>query len=341
MKTFSENFTSYSVNEWIQKAEKDLKGKSISELSWSWTDAMSFPPVYFESPSAVNLNVPSSQSPWTITEIFDIHSPAQSNQDILEALSMGLESIHLKLHKRLTLDDWNLLLDKVILTYIHLFISFTEEAHSLDTLQDYLQEKEWDKSKLSILTSDDSGLPSHLQVCQQFSANLIIQTDMPAKNLAKQMLHAEQMLQASKNAKRFIFNITLSKSFYHNIAGIQAAKIVWQNILDANGLDPNTPIDCIAHIQDEDELDENTQKINATIQAVSAVSCGVAYLIIHPKQTVEDQKFERRINRNIQHLLKLESYMDRVMNPTEGAYYFDHLTKELAEAIWSEFQSMS
>jgi len=335
MKAFNSNFTTTSFSDWLQKAEKDLKGKSLDELSWSWNDTIKFPPLYFDSPS--ELIVPVSNKSWSICESFTVDSPTQSNNGILDGLSRGLESLHLMVSSPLSKADWAKLLDKVILTYITLYIS-CEEDSSLAALDSYLQDNEWTPDQLFVVVSDGTPIPERLKECQNVATQFNLNTKSLALDLAKQLQAAEQLLMGTTIKKNIIFNTLLSKNFYQNVASIQTLKILWQNILDAHQLDPNTRLQMVAHIQDHAGLDENTQKINATIQAISADVSGIDSLLIHPQSTAEDQGFERRINRNIQHLLKLESFLDQVMNPTEGSYYFDHLTKTLAEETWEIFK---
>ena len=339
MKAFASNFSAYSTQDWLQKTEKDLKGKSLDELSWSWDDNMAFAPAYFESLSA-DFKLQTNDKPWSIGESFTVKSPTETNHAILEALNMGVERLQLTLSDTLSKEDWTKLLDKVILNYIILCIDLNVDTRSAETLADYLKGQEWTPAQLYLITEPNTILPQPLMVSKCSSVDIHIQLDSPAKHLANQMRIAEQNLIETKQTKAIQFKMILSQSFYHNIAWIQAAQIIWQNILDAHQLDPISPIHMVAHIQDNPHLDENTQKINATIQAISAVVSGVQSLIIHPQVATQNPSFERRINRNIQHLMKLESYMDQVMNPTDGAYYFEQLTKELAERAWTHFQEL-
>ena len=72
--------------------------------------------------------------------------------------------------------------------------------------------------------------------------------------------------------------------------------------------------------------------------AMSAVIGGVNRLTILPA----DQKanaFTTRIARNVQHLLKMESYLDRVIDPSSGSYYIEKLTKLLVEKTWEKFSA--
>ena len=49
--------------------------------------------------------------------------------------------------------------------------------------------------------------------------------------------------------------------------------------------------------------------------------------------------FSRRIARNVQHLLKMESYLDRVQDPAAGSYYIETLSNQFAEKAWKVFQN--
>ena len=68
---------------------------------------------------------------------------------------------------------------------------------------------------------------------------------------------------------------------------------------------------------------------------MSAVLAGVESLTIDP---TEDSDFGKRISRNVQHLLQLESYLDRVADPSAGSYYIEQLTNQIAEAVWQRFR---
>jgi len=338
MKAWNGNFSTPTAQKWLEKVEKDLKGKSIDDLSWTWDDTLAFSPAYFVAPNA-DFKVLSQSRIWAITEPFTLSSPTQTNHDILEALNMGAEHIYVTITRDLSEAEWAALFNKVIFSYIQVTLNFSVNVAALASLDSFLQKSDWSPSQLFIIADQTAEIPANLILCRRVATEIHIRTDDSAMQLAKQMRQSEQILQKSKQPEHLYFNVHLNKSFYHNIAWIQALKILWQNILDAYQLDPNTPIHLTAHIQDNDKLDENTQKINATIQAISAVVCGIHSLLIHP-QPGPQKDFERRINRNIQHLLKLESYMDQVLNPTEGAYYFEHLTKELAEHAWAHFKKL-
>jgi methylmalonyl-CoA mutase len=44
-----------------------------------------------------------------------------------------------------------------------------------------------------------------------------------------------------------------------------------------------------------------------------------------------------RYARNIQHLLKSESFLNQTLDPAGGSYYIENLTQELREKAWDKF----
>ena len=76
---------------------------------------------------------------------------------------------------------------------------------------------------------------------------------------------------------------------------------------------------------------------------MAAVIGGAQRLYIYPSDEIKDglgTPFAQRIALNIQHLMQLESYMDRVVDPSAGSYYIENLTNQLAEAVWKKFKQL-
>ncbi len=342
MKAFKEQFQAPSRQQWMEKAEKELKGKPLQALEWQLDKELSVPPIFFQNEIDAAFTTQSQRSDWTIGDNYTVSDTTQTNKDLLSALNMGLEGIHLALPSALSKTEWAKLFDQVILSYITLILDASQlTAEDLGGLAAYLEEADWNSEQLFIFTKDTTNCPKILQPCLRTKSTFHIVLDDSVQQLSQQIKRAEEQLQSQLQSGQAIsqhfFQISLHSHFYLNVIYIQALNIVWQNILDANGLDPHTPVYIQGIIADHGALDENTQKINATVQAVSAIVAGIDYLQIETAEASENKPFNRRINRNIQHLLKLESFMDYVENPSAGAYYFDSLTKEFAEKVWEKF----
>ncbi len=136
------------------------------------------------------------------------------------------------------------------------------------------------------------------------------------------------------------FSVPVGKSYFVEIARLRAFKLLWFNMLKAWNA-PLQPPTIVAHFQPEAYSDDlYTNMIRATTMAMSAVQGGVERLTVLPydagreAQATYPQAFGRRIARNVQHLLKMESALDEVADPAAGSYYIETLTKQLAEKAW-------
>ena len=152
-----------------------------------------------------------------------------------------------------------------------------------------------------------------------------------------------------ENINDFIkFNFNIGISYFIEIAKLRAFKLLWANVLDAQGFNnpsnsgsKNLAPTIHAYISPETQVEDvHTNKIRATTQAMSAVLGGVNMLTIAPSDALsaESSDFSRRIARNVQHLLQMESYLDKVADPAAGSFYIEKLTNQIAEAVWQQFQ---
>ena len=51
-----------------------------------------------------------------------------------------------------------------------------------------------------------------------------------------------------------------------------------------------------------------------------------------------DEEVTRRMTRNVHHLMKMESGLDKIVDPLAGSYSIEQLTKEIAQRSWEVFQ---
>ena len=139
------------------------------------------------------------------------------------------------------------------------------------------------------------------------------------------------------------FNFEIGTSYFIEIAKLRAFKLLWGNLLAAYNVEPSLPT-IKANISIKTQTAAvDTNKVKATTQAMSAVLGGINVLTIAPSDAVTNASsdFSRRIARNVQHLLQMESYFDRVTDPAAGSYYIEKITADLAEMVWEKFQELA
>jgi methylmalonyl-CoA mutase len=224
------------------------------------------------------------------------------------------------------------------------FDPFISGRHDMTALKDILL---WTKEHLPLfkVIAIDGG--SFFKGSENVVAELA-QTLKAGVKYLKRSINAGIEVGIIANALHFQFHI--DTFYFIEIAKIRAFKILWANVLaayDTPSVDTpslaNTVVEIHAIIApDTQGEDSNTNKIRATTQAMSAILAGITSLTIAPSDVNrgENADFNRRIARNIQHLLQMESYFDRVADPAAGSYYIEQLTTQIAEAAWTYFQEI-
>ncbi|MBI5914018.1 MAG: hypothetical protein HY842_01460, partial [Bacteroidetes bacterium] len=134
------------------------------------------------------------------------------------------------------------------------------------------------------------------------------------------------------------FSVAVGKNYFIEIAKLRALRLLWANVQKAWGLEHGMPT-IEAHFPLNQQAESpNDNLVQATTQAMSAVIGGADRLTVLPSDVTEANPqatdFSRRMARNVQHILKMESYFDRVADPAAGSYFMENLTVKLAEAAW-------
>lgn len=143
------------------------------------------------------------------------------------------------------------------------------------------------------------------------------------------------------------FRFGIGGNYFFEIAKFRAFRILWNDIVQAyNKNDENVGnayIEAQTGFVNKSLNDPHTNLLRQTTEAMSAVIGGVDELTILPynwfAKNPELSKTQR-LATNIALLLKEESYMDKVIDPTGGSYSLEELTSSIADEAWRNFQSL-
>lgn len=192
----------------------------------------------------------------------------------------------------------------------------------------------------------------------QFPSFRILQLDDPSEatepvaalsELLRRTNHYFQQLTtrgvaAADVAAQLHFEVAVGTDYFETIAKIRAFKLLYLNLLEAWKA-PLRPAMVAARFQTQAYTDElHTNLIRATTMAMSAALGGVDRLTVLPydagreTQATHSRAFARRMARNVQHLLKMESFFDQTADPAAGSYYIEKRSLQLARAAWRQFQ---
>lgn len=342
-------FTTKSKNDWLEKVEVDLKGRSLSELDWAVSDHIIMSPFAHSDDFTIpnnSLSV-SSDNEWYISEEFVVDNEEDINMRAIEALQSGATALSFIIKNAIC--DFQKLLKDIQLEWIFTHIEGSSEV--VQKYIDFINESSFDMSKvdLSYSLSDQSNIHSiqnnpiltKNRFCSIVNTNPI-QVDEEIAELinqaSTQIKHSEDR---EKIVQQIYFKVNLSDSFYTNVCKIRALKILWNLVIDSYELKQSPAFIKAEMTNSSPDEDGDDAKIKAASQSLAAAIAGACLIHVPPAVLGKKEGFHRRIARNVNHLLQLESFLDRVTDPVAGSYYFEKLTDEIGMSAWSQFQQKS
>ena len=374
-----EAFPEISKAQWIEQISKDLKGKPYADLFWRLESDLVLEPFYHPDdgePAHAPITGGKQFNDWEVGESIDVSDVAKANAETIEALMGGVNAPLFALKKPLDGAELHRLLQRIEPEYVSLH--FGEYYSDKDPVALFELLLEWvtgmGKAPASVKASLDfdpffdwseppmtllAGLirrcetdwPSFksLQVnTGRFYAGAEATSDELALSIAKGSdylaLLGEQGVSPELVNRHLQFAVDIGSSYFVQIAKIRALRLLWANVLAGYGVSDAPAVPIVAHFAKESQ-DENvhTNMIRAATQAMSAILGGADRLYVLPAgASLEDEAtpFHRRIARNVQHLLQLESHLGYVVDPAAGSYYIEQLTTQLAEKAWVKFQEI-
>ena len=146
--------------------------------------------------------------------------------------------------------------------------------------------------------------------------------------------------QAAKSIK---FYMGISENYFMEIAKFRAARLLWAQIVKQ--YEPKCDCACQMIINattstyNQTLFDSYVNLLRSQTEAMSAALGGVHSMVVAPFDGVYEKPtdFSERIARNQQLLIKEEAHFDRIVDPSAGSYYIEHLTDALAQEAWKIF----
>ncbi len=377
MNTSAEFFSAFppvGKDEWLAQIAKDLKGKPLQDLYWHLNGDLTVDP-FTHADDFKTRPLPLFAQPrdWEINEDIECAAVADANKQALEALNGGVESLYFSLPSPTGLDG---LLAGVYPDLISLHFGGTGLAEAPALVLAELVRAAQDRkipveSMRGSLYYDPAAEAGNLhdwryvvEMVQYATAALpgfrcITVDGRPAfagkaavpDELAALVKHGmtyldkltARGLSPDEVAAQLQFSLYAGNSYFVEIARLRAFHLLWMNVLQGWGVAPAYPILDVRFDPTVYTNDLYTNMIRATTMAMSAVLGGANRLTVRPYDSgreagaVYPQSFARRIARNVQHLLKLESAFSAHPDPAAGSYYIEKLTEQFVNAAWAKF----
>ncbi len=361
---FGEEWNSISSKQWKQQIQFELKGADYNEtLIWNSPEDIQVKPFYHNDESASSFNIETKASEFKICQNIFVHDIEKSIFRANDSISRGAESLRFTIEVEKI--DVEKLLNSIqtenISIYFNLnFISidFVKRIDAIarqktfkiycniDPIGNLAKEGNWfqtsEKSNFDTLnlianqTSNISYLSVDSGLYQNSGANMVQQ-------IAYAVAHANEYFnRIEKINQQIVFQVSVGTNYFFEIAKLRALRIVFKAVAQ----EYNHNLECHLLVsptkRNKTIYDYNTNLLRTTTECMSSILGGADAIANLPYDSLyhKDNEFGDRIARNQLLILKNESYFDKVNNPSDGSYYIESLTNQLAEKALALFKDI-
>lgn len=358
---FSE-FEAVSSKQWKQQIQYELKGADYNEtLVWESPEGIKVKPFYHNDETEVNLNAITPSKPFAIVQNIFVHDVKKSNARAIETLQRGAESVRFTLEndtvsieelmQNLPLENVNYYFNLPFLsidfaTKINDFASKNKANTFIqnDPIGQLVKDGNWfenlekDFEKLNTIASKTiiPFLTISSGIYQNAGANIVQQ-------LAYTLAHANEYFNKITAINQPItIEVAVGTNYFFEIAKLRALRLLFNTLASEYNYNFDCHIIATPTKRNKTLYDYNVNMLRTTTECMSAILGGadavanLAYDSIYHK----DNEFGDRISRNQLLVLKHESYFDKVNNASDGAYYIETLTEQLAEKALELFKDI-
>lgn len=359
-KTLFSDFDVVSAKAWKQKIQVDLKGEDYNDtLIWNTAEDINVKPFYhnddFENQPF--LEVPSNT--WKIAQSIFVANEKRSNTKAIDAIARGTDSIKFIIpNKTIELD---ILLENIDTSTTTLYF----ELQFLDT--DYVKKLSNITSKAGLYIFNDSignlaksgnwfkNLKSDLEQLEQIvtpknntlSVDLSLYQNAGAtivQQLAYTLSHANEYLNLLEDRfkSQITFKVSVGTNYFFEIAKLRALRVLWKTLANEYHINSDCHIFATPSRRNKTVYDYNTNMLRTTTECMSLILGGANTICNLPYDAIyhKDNEFGERISRNQLLILKYESYFNIVENASDGSYYIESLTHQLAEKALELFKKI-
>lgn len=351
-------FNSISKSKWIDKVSKDLKGKPLDTLNWA-SGTLKGDPFYHSEDSPV-LELPlcrtHQQNSWKSGAIITGPSYQAINERAIALLELGAQVLRIEIEELSDLIDFEVLLKGIQLEWVSIEFNISQDVDCVNFITSYvrhIEEQGFDLNKINgacfvknVAQSDFKKIEHYINSAIGIKL-LLVYTHKPGKEITEELsdliLHMVQLIEAFPdiNPEKLLDIIQIetivSDHYYGSLCKLRAIRLLIDRLMDSYGIvtieDPIISVRLLNTIGTEDI---NTDRIRLTSQLSSAVIGGAD--VVYNYHDTEAIILDSRIVENMNNTLAMEGFLDRVIDPAAGSYFYENLTNQICQYSWSKFQ---
>lgn len=354
---------------WKEKIITDLKGGDYNELLiWNSDEDISIDPFYTKQNRSNSDGLTFKNAEWEIVEFLKITQEKENNQALLHVLNWGTTALHIDITEKSEL-NYELLFKDIAIDCIGLIVTCTtKQAKQVNSLLTYL-DKTYDLNSINLRLNYDgfhtfykSGafpntLPEELkqfQTLQQqfaypnirlFSIDLRYLQNSGTK-INQQLAYALAIAQyyvehLGKTVLPYMaFYTAHASNFFFETAKLRALRKLWKFYTESYEVESNLWVYAENSTRNKTVFDPYVNMLRTGSETLSAILGGADAVYTLPFDSIykHQNEFSSRIARNQQVLIQGESYIDKVADVSNGAYYSEHLTSTFETEAYALFQ---
>jgi methylmalonyl-CoA mutase len=365
MSDFYSEFSNISQEEWLKKVSQDLKGKKIDDVLHHSHPIENIEYKSYAFPDDQAQHTTPGVAPyirggkfnnngWHIVNAIQNSDAKSMNKSALDLLMGGATGLRIDLS---TLDGSDLSTLVTDIGFEHITTTFIYHNKSqFDWLKNLANLYKQGIGTAINASNDNFGLIPNMRnrlidgTKIQSTGGNITQELAYCLHEGHNILHSlieNEGLTIDEAASQIKFKVGIGGNYFFEIAKLKSLRSLWYNIV--NAYSPEHSCSTIAYIEAETSFlnkslnDPNSNLLRQTTETLSAVVGGIDEMTTLPynwKAKNPDVSKTQRLATNIALLLKEESYLDKVIDPSGGAYSQEELISSLQTKAWELFLSL-
>jgi methylmalonyl-CoA mutase len=345
------NFDDRNYLEWKEVAVKSLRGKPFEELITKTPEGIDLQPLYVEeqldnSTTIDTIRQAKKQPGWIVAQQQYVADGKSFVAELTSSIERGNEAIVYDGANQLEWDEKSLEKLAKLITSYPIFITNTNENDQVLEMFGLVAMEDRGKVQGAVSISG-WNLP------EDYSNVRTISADIRSAHLNGADAVTELALVIAEGAEnattyksfrefndKFFVRFAIDTHFFMEIAKIRAFRILWNALGKSFGemKVAHIPILTETSLRTYSKLDPYVNLLRAGNEAFSAVLGGADVITVHPHDVLTGTTpASVRYARNVQLVIKNETLVDKVLDPSGGSYFIDTLTNELVEKAWDLF----
>ena len=133
----------------------------------------------------------------------------------------------------------------------------------------------------------------------------------------------------------------MSPQYLIEIGKVRALRFLLENVIKQHNLSIDIEIETIYNSSFYNPIDEESNIMRKTTAYMASMITGCESIEITDYQMKDRENYySKNISTNIALILKEESHLDKVSDPSKGSYYIESITKKIIDKSWKTFLSI-